>query len=736
MKLLQELRRRQMFRLTGLYIVGAWLAIQVADIAFPSWGIPESAIRFLFYAAFLCFPIALVFGWIFDIRRDGIFRTRKAGPHEVVDVRMRWQDYIVLTALAGVGIFILLGSAERIRTESGTEPTKSFAVVERRQNSVAVLPFENLDPNPETGYFSDGVADEILSKLANMRSLFVLARNSSYTFRNGVEYLLSGTVRRDGDLVRVTARLIAEDGSHVWSQSFDRRLEKALAIQEEIAYEVANRIVAQVSGPKGVEVTESIVPEAYTNYLLGKKLFLERPHLWHENAPRLFRQAIALDPDFAPAYAYLAICLSLFGLPPERLDEVEAANDKATELAPYLAETIFAKALLVDRRDNDTQASIALLRQAIELDPTLSTAYNVLGISLSRQGQIAEAHRVHETALNRDPLNPLLITNVAWHYLDSGEFDRGERLMLRMTQLPEEPQFFHRQVKTMYYQLGRYDEYIRWSKDQVRKTVQREWEPERRDRVRAMLFNSLGAHAYAYLQIGLRESALQLLELVAERHPDDIGRRAWQAELCFAKEDFDCAVNVLEALRNDMTEDVPDWLTRSIGANYLLAGNHEKAIENLEPQFTEGELQDQLDDSDAFDLFHHLVFAYRADGRDDTARRLAHEAGSILDARIETMGLSIEPSLTQVALSRWLRGDYEGAIEAFRKTVDAGWIYLYEAQEDPLWREFLQIADFGDELSAVEAEIERQRAVVEAADATDDFSDVVDALMAQGDEQT
>lgn len=99
-----ELRRRQIFRLVGLYIVGAWVVIQVADIVFPAWGIPESAMRFLFYAALLCFPIALVFGWIFDIRRDGIYRTRAAGPDDTVDARMRWQDYAILAALAGISI--------------------------------------------------------------------------------------------------------------------------------------------------------------------------------------------------------------------------------------------------------------------------------------------------------------------------------------------------------------------------------------------------------------------------------------------------------------------------------------------------------------------------------------------------------------------------------------------------------------------------------------------------------
>ena len=500
---------------------------------------------------------------------------------------------------------------------------------------------------------------------------------------------------------------------------------------------MANRIAFEVSSPTSAEVTETVVPEAYTNFLLGKKLFVERPLLWHEDAPTLFRKAIELDPDFAPAHAYLAICLSLFGLPPERLEEVEAANKRAAELASQLAETVFAKALLVKWRDSDTQASIALMRQAIVLDPTLSAAYNILGIELKREGQIAEAHRVHETALNRDPLNPVLITNVAWHYLDRGEFDRGERMMMRMTLLPEEPQFFHRHVKTMYHQLGRYDEYIRWSKDEVRKAIQRDWKPEHRERVPGRLFNVLGAHAYAYRQIGLRETGLQLLERVAEDHPAHDRRIVWKAELCLAQGNFDCAVKLQEGLRNDLGSDAPSWLSTSIGFAYFFAGDFDRAIENLESGlFAEEDWQDQLDSSDSFDVVHHLIFALGAQGREKEANQLAVEAGSLLDSRMEMMGLRIEPALTQVALSRWLRGDSEGAIEAFRSTVDAGWIYLYEARQDPLWREFFQIADFRNELRAVEAEIERQRAVVEAADTTDDFSNVLDGFLAKFDEQT
>jgi len=142
------MRRRQMFRLVGLYIVGAWLIIQVADIAFPAWGIPDTALRYLFYAAFLCFPIAFILGWFFDIRKDGIYRTSKAGADETVETSLQRTDYAILTALLAVGLAVLLGSVDRIQEETESSPAIS-KTIERPDNSIAVLPFVN---RHESGY--------------------------------------------------------------------------------------------------------------------------------------------------------------------------------------------------------------------------------------------------------------------------------------------------------------------------------------------------------------------------------------------------------------------------------------------------------------------------------------------------------------------------------------------------------------------------------------------------------
>ena len=176
MNLLQDLRRRRMFRLAGLYIVGAWVVIQVAEALFNAWGLPETANRFVFIAAALCFPIVLVFGWIYDITADGIVRTRKAAPGETVNVGLKRADYLILAALLAVGIAIV----GRSTTDIIEEMDEKSASAARLEKSVAVLPFDSLDINAETRVFSDGISAEILHRLSTLRLLNVIAAPSSF----------------------------------------------------------------------------------------------------------------------------------------------------------------------------------------------------------------------------------------------------------------------------------------------------------------------------------------------------------------------------------------------------------------------------------------------------------------------------------------------------------------------------------------------------------------------------
>jgi TolB-like protein len=291
----QELRRRRVFRTAGLYIVGAWLVVQVADIAFPAWGLPETSLRYLFIAAAACFPVALVFGWFFDVTPGGIVRTQPAGAGAAPDLRLRRGDYVLLLALLAIGATVLIGTLGGIDEEVGS--TTGVVAIDKPAHSVAVLPFRNLDPNAETGFFSDGITEEVLHRLSSIGVLHVLASNSSFLFRDseegpksisdklGVRYLLQGSVRRDADFVRVTARLVDETGFQVWSEIFDRELESIFVIQTEIASRVASHVVDEIVPPQELpagRTTENMA--AYTEYLRGRAYFDSRVAGWQAQA--------------------------------------------------------------------------------------------------------------------------------------------------------------------------------------------------------------------------------------------------------------------------------------------------------------------------------------------------------------------------------------------------------------------------------------------------------------------
>ena len=208
MKFLQEMRHRQVFQLTGIYVAGAWGLLEVVDIVFAALGIPELALRYVLIAEIVLFPLVFVTGWRFDIRRDGLFRTAKDAAGNIAAVPLVQRDYALLAALAAVAIAVTLFTAAQVWNSVGVPPDAVDIEVERAANSVAILPFANLDTNPDTGYFSDGVTEEILHRLSTIRAIHVLGRSSSFAFRDSglalseisrllaVEYLLEGSVRR------------------------------------------------------------------------------------------------------------------------------------------------------------------------------------------------------------------------------------------------------------------------------------------------------------------------------------------------------------------------------------------------------------------------------------------------------------------------------------------------------------------------------------------------------------
>ena len=748
MKFWQELRRRRVHRMVGFYVVGAWLVLQVADVFFPAWGLPDTALRSLIIAMMLCFPIAVIFSWIFDITTSGIVRTEPADPGESFDNSLKRTDYVVLAALLAIGAVIVFSSLQKI----AEEVDDVVAAAEKIANSVAILPFVNLDTNPDTGYFSDGVTEEILHRLSSIKALHILSRTSSFAFRDsnegpariseilGVRYLLHGSVRRDNNFVRVTARLIDDTGYQVWSETFDRKLEGIFAIQSEIASTVASRIEREIVPPAKLpagRTTKNM--EAYDAYLAGRAFVNTRIIGWQDKAIAAFEEAIRLDENYAPPYAGLAVALKL----DYRNDDQAAARESAVraaetaiELDPELAEGHAALGLLLlDDKvllgDPETKLERAerSLRRALELDPSLSIAYAWLSNTLREQGRYEEANAVQEQGLLVDPLNPVLTAHIALRITELGERERerAERILLRMVYLPARPSHAYVVLWWHYFSTGRFDKTLHWSKDNIRAYVASEGPDSRH----------AGYLAWEYERLGLTEDADYWMADAMVHTPQPEERfyyKAWQLRI---RGDLPGIRAEIDNLRTALGTDI-DGLQGIHAAMYAAAniyvGNFDVGIDVFENAFDSESLPIVYDMGtyQGLEFSHVLAYAYRQVGRDDEANALLNRLHEQLNEFVVEQNIDFGPLHHVRAQNFGLRGDFDAAADALEAAIKAGWLRYIWVMNDPTWAETIAFPRIARMLEDVTVELKRQRAVVEQADAEHDFRAEFAALQSAG----
>nr|MBP6597715.1 hypothetical protein [Arenimonas sp.] len=379
MSFLSELKRRNVIRMAGLYLVGAWLAVQVSETLLPLFGTPDWVLKALVLLLVLGLVPALVFAWLYELTPDGLKRDADVTTDaSIATATGRRMDRLMLGGLLALAALI---AAERFLLPSPA-PIPAIASVpsgdaanaatpaaaattppaNSSENSVAVLPFANMSGNPEEEYFSDGMTEELLNVLARIPGLRVAARTSVFAFKGqggdvreigrtlGVSHIVEGSVRRDGEQVRITAQLIrVEDGFHVWSETFDRKLDSVFELQDEIAGRVAQQLATTLGDSAPLAQRGSIDPVAYDHYLKGRALLrMRRSPL---TTVGHFRKATALAPDFAAAWASLALAVEVSAFNStavqqvalgRRLPQMQAAAERARVLAPNDAMTLHA----------------------------------------------------------------------------------------------------------------------------------------------------------------------------------------------------------------------------------------------------------------------------------------------------------------------------------------------------------------------------------------------------------
>ena len=405
MKLFAELKRRKVFRAAIAYLVAAWVVVEVASTVAPNLNLPEWTPRMVTLLVMLGFPLALVLAWIFDVTPEGVKVTGNTGNSR------GFYAVAALIAVVAVGWFLYSGTADE-------EPK---LVEDAEGPSIAVLPFVNMSDDASNEYFADGISEELLNILAGIDGLKVASRTSAFSFKDtstpipeiaellGVRHVLEGSVRKQGNRVRITAQLIeAGDDAHLWSESYDRNLDDIFKVQEEIAQAITLAL-GDVLGTRRVTVqaaTEDL--EAYERFLSGRARFHQRTEL--DEAIADLEYATEHDPGFAEAWIYLAAANHVApGYRSQRDLSFEALREaagvalaRAEALAPDDPLVVALKAERASDSGNRV-AGLALFERTSTMRSHDSTPTLWYGLGLFTAGYVSEAVTVLERAHRMDP---------------------------------------------------------------------------------------------------------------------------------------------------------------------------------------------------------------------------------------------------------------------------------------------------------------------------------------------
>src|SRR5213083_220253 len=434
-----ELKRRNVYKVAIAYAVVAWLLIQAASIFLPAFNAPQWAMQIVILILVVGFPIALAFSWAFEITPEGIKRESEVAADESITHHTGRKIVALTIVLAVVATGLLIFQFLRARSTSSSVATLS-------NKSIAVLPFDNLSGDPQNAYFSEGVQDEILTRLAKIAELKVISRTSTQKYKSapdnlreiarqlGVANILEGSVQKANDQVRVNVQLInALTDAHLWAETYDRKLTDIFAVESEISKTIADSLQAKLTGSEKISIAK--VPtantEAYELYLKGRFFWNKRTGADLKRAIDYFNQAIAKDPNYALAYAGLAdsyTLLSVFSAasPQDSIPQARVAVKKALELDNTLAEAHASYGRILSGYDYEFERAIAEFERAIQLNPNYATSYHWISNGpLTARGEFDRAITEGKRAVELDPLSMIDNADLGQIYFYARRYDEA-----------------------------------------------------------------------------------------------------------------------------------------------------------------------------------------------------------------------------------------------------------------------------------------------------------------------
>ncbi len=404
-KLFSQLKRRNAIKSGLAYLLTCWVIIQVMSIILPAVEAPAYFLKWLLVVLAIGFPIWIILAYVYEITPEGIKKTTSVDEDETVIAQSSIQLNKIIIGALFIAIALLFVNIFRSSSNTAGDVDSN--------KSIAVLAFTNMSSDKEQDYFSDGISEEILNLLAKIPDLKVISRTSSFSFKGKdvttdeigktlhVNHILEGSVRKSGNILRITAQLInAHDGTHLWSATYDRKMEDIFKIQDEIASRVTKQLKLSLLGD--VIKSKTTDPKAYALYLQSRQLYRQNSSESINNAEKLIQQSIALDSSYAPSWAIFSEIINV---------------------ATYMYGTKSLK--------EGYEAGIVAAKKAVELDPNYALGYTVLASFQRSHWNYDDANKNMKKALQLEPDNAHVIFAAASHAVDIGRMEEGIELQLK-----------------------------------------------------------------------------------------------------------------------------------------------------------------------------------------------------------------------------------------------------------------------------------------------------------------
>ena len=491
-----ELKRRNVVRMAGLYLVGAWLLTQVASTVLPMFGAPDWLPRSIVILLAIGFLPALIFSWVFELTPQGLKRDEDVRPEESIapQTARRMNRMIIAVLVLAVAYFAVDKFALNPRREKSAAGVSASSNAAPNEKSVAVLAFANMSDDKGSEYFSDGISEELLTVLQKIPGLHVAARTSAFSFKGknataqeigqklGVAHLVEGSVRKAGDVVRIAARLTqANTGEEQWSENYTRNLKDVFAVQTEIAQTIVEQLRGQLTGGAANPVTKAEIQaevratakggtknvEAHESYLQGR--FFENRHSEKSvrEALAAYQHAVDLDPRFAIAWAgvarthtWIAAFATEGGQKVFDAHLASARNAIALALAiePDLPDALNARAWLETSFDFNWSAAIQTVKKGMALapaDPTMLIAAANLEAVIGNQDRAIEIYR---KAVELDPVNAQSRSFLAFGLATTKQFAEARAEYARVVELNPSAPWAHAGLGLAYLLQNKFEE--------------------------------------------------------------------------------------------------------------------------------------------------------------------------------------------------------------------------------------------------------------------------------------